>query len=296
MRRGAVGGGVVTVAVVVLALALSTGLAGCGQINPYAGRRTVVASFYPLAYVAQRVVAGHAHVIDLTRPGVEPEDLELDVTQTAEIADAEVAFYESGFQPAVDQAIAQTGPDHLVDTTATVPIRNDNPHFWLDPVLLARVARAFTATMANSDPAHQSDYRHNLHGLEQDLHRLDRAYETGLRTCRLHTVVTTHAAFGYLGHRYGLHFVSINGLSPDAEPSPEHLRRLQQVIRTRHLTTVFSETLASPVLARTLAGDLGLHTGVLNTLEGLTPATSDQTYLSLMRRNLAALQKANGCR
>jgi zinc transport system substrate-binding protein len=290
MRRGAVG------VVVALAVALSVGLAGCAPINPYANRRTVVASFYPLAYVAQRVVAGHAHVIDLTRPGVEPEDLELDVTQTAEIADAEVAFYESGFQPAVDQAIAQTGPDHLVDTTATVPIQDDNPHFWLDPVLLARVARAFTATMVKADPVHRSDYRQNLRGLEQDLHRLDRAYETGLRTCRLHTVVTTHAAFGYLGHRYGLQFLSINGLSPDAEPSPEHLRRLQQLIRDRHLTTVFSETLASPVLAHTLAGDLGLRTGVLNTLEGLTPATSDQTYLSLMRRNLAALKKANGCR
>ncbi|HET7357535.1 MAG TPA: metal ABC transporter substrate-binding protein [Nocardioidaceae bacterium] len=291
MMRGVVGG-----LVMALTVALSSGLAGCAPINPYAGRRTVVASFYPLAYVARRIVDGHATVIDLTRPGVEPEDLELDVAQTAEIADAEVAVYESGFQPAVDQAIAQTGPDHLVDTTATVPIRDANPHFWLDPVLLARVARTFTATMVIADPAHAADYRQNLRGLERDLHRLDRAFETGLRTCRLHTAVTTHAAFGYLGHRYGLHFVSINGLSPDAEPSPEHLRRLQQLIRQQHLTTVFSEALASPVLARTLAADLGLRTGVLNTLEGLTPATSNQTYLSLMRRNLAALKKANGCR
>ena len=285
------------VVAVVLSLATTAAaLAGCAQIDPYHGTRTVVASFYPLAYVAQRIVGPNATVVDLTRPGLEPEDLELDVAQTAEIADATVAFYESGFQPAVDQAIAETGPDHLVDTTATVPIRDANPHFWLDPVLLARVAKAFTATMVRADPAHEADYRRNLRGLERDLHRLDRAFAQGLRSCRLHTVVTTHAAFGYLGRRYGLHFVSINGLSPDAEPSPEHLRRLQQLIRARGLTTVFSEALASPELARTLAGDLGLRTGVLNTLEGLTPATRNQTYLSLMRRNLAALQKANGCR
>ena len=284
------------VVAVVLSLATTAAaLAGCAQIDPYHGTRTVVASFYPLAYVAQRIVGPNATVVDLTRPGLEPEDLELDVAQTAEIADATVAFYESGFQPAVDQAIAETGPDHLVDTTATVPIRDANPHFWLDPVLLARVARAFTATMVRADPAHEADYRRNLRGLERDLHRLDRAFAQGLRSCRLHTVVTTHAAFGYLGRRYGLHFVSINGLSPDAEPSPEHLRRLQQLIRGRGLTTVFAEALASPELARTLAGDLGLRTGVLNTLEGLTPATRNQTYLSLMRRNLAALQKANQC-
>ena len=296
MKRVRVGGLVPVLAAALALASVATALTGCSPIDPYDGRRTVVASFYPLAYVAQRIVGGHATVIDLTRPGIEPEDLELDVAQTAEIADAEVAFYESGFQPAVDQAIAQTGPDHLVDTTATVPIRDDNPHFWLDPVLLARVAKTFTTTMVDADPAHAAGYRHNLQGLEADLHRLDRDFHNGLRTCRLHTAVTTHAAFGYLGQRYGLHFVSINGLSPDAEPSPEHLRRLQQLIRNRHLTTVFSETLASPELARTLAGDLGLRTGVLNTLEGLTPATSDQTYPSLMRRNLAALKEANQCR
>ena len=290
MKRMLVGG-----LVVALAAALGTGLAGCAPIDPYRGTPTVVASFYPLAYVAQRIVAGHATVIDLTRPGLEPEDLELDVAQTAEIADSEVAFYESGFQPGVDRAIAENGPAHVVDTTATVPIRDDNPHFWLDPVLLARVARAFTATMVSADPAHAADYRSNLRGLEGDLHGLDRAFAAGLAHCRLHTVVTTHAAFSYLGHRYDLHFVAINGLSPDAEPSPEHLRGLQQLIRTQHLTTVFSERLASPTLARSLAGDLGLRTGVLDTMEGLTPATRDQSYLTLMRQDLAALRKANQC-
>ena len=284
------------VAAVLTVATAATALTGCAAIDPYAGTRTVAASFYPLAYVAQRIVGSHATVIDLTRPGLEPEDLELDVTKTAEIADAEVAWYESGFQPAVDQAVAQTGPDHVVDTTDTVPLKGDNPHFWLDPLLLARAAKAFTATLVQADPAHRTDYRRNLQGLERDLHRLDRAFRTGLRTCRQHLVVTTHAAFGYLGRRYGLHFVSINGLSPDAEPSPDHMRRLQQLIRTRHVTTVFSEALASPELATTLAGDLGLRTGVLNTLEGLTPATRHQTYLSLMRRNLTALQKANDCR
>jgi len=288
MMRAVAGG-------LVAALVAALSLTGCAPLDRYRGTPTVVASFYPLAYVAQRIVAGRAHVIDLTRPGLEPEDLELDVTQTAEIADSEVAFYESGFQPGVDRAIAANGPKHVVDTTATVPIRNDNPHFWLDPVLLARAARAFTATMVAADPAHRADYERHLDGLEQDLHRLDSAFAQGLRHCRLHTVVVTHAAFDYLGRRYGLRFVSINGLSPDAEPSPEHVRWLQQLIRRQHLTTVFSERLASPELAHTLAGDLGIRTGMLDTLEGLTPATHGQTYLTLMRHDLAALEKANRC-
>jgi zinc transport system substrate-binding protein len=107
--------------------------------------------------------------------------------------------------------------------------------------------------------------------------------------------VVSHDAFGYLGARYGLNLHPINGLSPDAEPSPAHLAELADLIESEGVTTVFSETLASPELADSLAGDLGLETAVLDPIEGLTEETEDEDYLSLMRANLAALRTANDC-
>jgi zinc transport system substrate-binding protein len=99
-----------------------------------------------------------------------------------------------------------------------------------------------------------------------------------------------------MGRRYGFHVVGINGLSPDAEPSPAHIRQLQDLIKHDGITTVFSERLASQKLAGSLAGDLGLRTAVLDPIEGLSNATANQDYLSLMRRNLTALRKADECR
>ena len=107
--------------------------------------------------------------------------------------------------------------------------------------------------------------------------------------------MVSHDAFGYLAARYGLTVESINGLTPDAEPSPAHLAELADLIESEGITTVFSETLASPELADTLAGDLGLSAAVLDPVEGLGDATADEDYLSLMRANLAALQEANDC-
>ena len=285
------------VAALVLLAVAGPVLAGCGGPTDAAGGRLrVLTSFYPLQYVSARVAGDHADVTNLTQPGKEPHDIELTVQQTKAVVDADVVVYEKGFQAAVDQAVSQNGPRHVVDAADSAGLSGDDPHFWQDPTRLSRVASAVERALADVDPKHAADYRRNLAGLRSDLAALDRSYRTALSRCRITTVVVSHDAFGYLGRRYGLHFVSINGLSPDAEPSPEHLRRLQQLIRARGLTTVFSEALASPELARTLAADLGLRTGVLNTLEGLTPATRNQTYLSLMRRNLAALQKANACR
>jgi len=41
--------------------------------------------------------------------------------------------------------------------------------------------------------------------------------------------------------------------------------------------------------------DLGIRTAVLDPVEGLSDATADQDYLSLMRANLRTLQKGNRC-
>lgn len=256
---------------------------------------SVVTSFYPLQYVAQRVGGDHADVTNLTQPGREPHDLEMTVRQTAQVSDADVVVYEKGFQADVDDAIDQNAPSHVVDAAEAAGLSGDDPHFWLDPTKLSVVAAAVERSLADDDPDHAADYARNLAALQDDLAALDAAFTRGLQTCRVRTIVVSHDAFGYLGRRYGLDVVGINGLSPDAEPSPAHLRALQDLIRQDGITTVFSEELGSPEFADSLSSDLGISATVLDPVEGLGDETADQDYLSLMRANLAALRMANEC-
>jgi zinc transport system substrate-binding protein len=279
-----------------LVAALAPLLAGC-SLPTAAGTAgtTVVTSFYPLAYVAERVTGRYADVANLTQPGQEPHDLEMGIRQTAALADADVVLYEKGLQPAVDAAVEQADPARVVDAARVVDLTGEDPHFWLDPVRLSQVATAFEAQAAAADPVHAAGYARNLVRLRADLARLDGDFARGLAHCERDTVVVSHDAFGYLGRRYGFRVVGINGLSPDAEPSPAHVRRLQDLARRDGITTVFSEELGSRALADSLAGDLGIRAAVLDPVEGLGDATADETYLSLMRANLAALRTANGC-
>lgn len=298
----------VRVLLVVLLAVVLAAVSGCADVRRGDARPRVVTGFYPLAFVARRVVGDHAEVVNLTQPGVEPHDLTLTVRQTALLSAADVGLYEQGLQPAVDRAMDVTAPRRALDVATVVRLRPPpssqiettagglDPHFWQDPILLARVARAFTTTMVAADPAHAAAYRHNDRALQRDLAALDRAYRTGLASCRIRTVVVSHDTFEYLGRRYHLRIEPIAGMSPDAEPSARHLAELAQLIRRDHVTTVFSERLASPALARSLAGDLGVRTAVLDPIEGLSPADPHATYLTLMRGNLAALRAAGGCR
>ncbi|HEY6932111.1 MAG TPA: metal ABC transporter substrate-binding protein [Marmoricola sp.] len=281
------------VTAVLLALVTTVSVAGCAVER--SSRPTVVASFYPLQFVAERIVGPDARVLDLTAPGVEPHDLELTVRQTAELSAASAVLYEHGLQPSVDEAVANNAPAHALDTTTVVPLRGEDPHFWQDPVLLARVARAFTRTMVAAQPAHAAAFRARDQRLQRQLRRLDADYRQGLAHCRTRTLVVSHDAFEYLGRRYHLQVHAIAGLTPDAEPSPRHLQQLAGLIRSSGITTVFNERLASSQMADTLSADLGLRTGVLDTLEGLTSTDPHASYLSIMRANLAAIRKADSC-
>jgi zinc transport system substrate-binding protein len=284
-----------------LALTFALGaLAGCAE-DAGSGRPQVVASFYPLQYVAERIVGDHAEVTNLTKPGVEPHDLELSPRQTADLAGADVVLHEEGLQPAVDEAVRNDRPAHVVDAAAVVELQSAegdhgrDPHFWLDPTLLAEVGRAFTKAISEADSAHADAYRAANEKLQADLQALDAQFRAGLAECRSRALVVSHDAFGYLGRRYDLEVHPIAGLSPDAEPSPRHLAELSDLISTDKITTVFSERQASPKLADTLASDLGISTAVLDPIEGLTSSDESEDYLSLMRDNLAAIKKAGGC-
>ncbi len=88
------------------------------------GRLQVVASFYPMQYLAERIGGDHVAVTTLTKPGVEPHDLELKPRQTAELNDAGLIVSLRGVQPAVDKAIEQAAAPHKVDAADLTELRH----------------------------------------------------------------------------------------------------------------------------------------------------------------------------
>ena len=299
-------------------LGLALALTGCSAFSddgagPGSSPR-VVAAFYPLEFVTERVAGDLAEVDTLAQPGVEPHDLELTIKETALIADASLVVYEKDFQPAVDEAVDQNAEGETLDVSGpanlvTFESEHDHdegeddhghdhdgldPHFWQDPLRLADVADAIADSLTEIDSDHADEYAARAAELRGDLERLDAAYTEGLANCERETIVVSHDAFGYLSG-YGIHVAPIAGLSPEAEPTPADLAELHELIEHEGITTVFSETLAPPALSETLAQDAGVVTEILDPIEGLTDDTADEDYVSLMERNLAVLQKANGC-
>jgi zinc transport system substrate-binding protein len=222
--------------------------------------------------------------------------VELNPRQVADVADAGLAVYLHGFQPAVDAAVKQEAKGRAFDVSSVVPLLDlgdgKDPHVWLDPVRFATIADRLGARMAEADPAHAAEYAARAATLHGQLDELNTAYADGLKDCRRRELVTSHGAFHYLADRYRLTQIGITGISPEAEPSPRRLAAAAKEARAHGATTIFFETLVSPKVADTIAREVGARTAVLDPLEGIS---GPGDYFSVMRDNLAALTTALGC-
>lgn len=304
--------------VLLATLPLVAGLAACGTSsgagNGNDGKPTIAASFYPFAYVAERVGGSFVTVENLTSPGVEPHDVELKPKQVADVQDADLVVYEQDFQAAVDAAVDQAdrSEDGTLDVASVVTLKpvqsgaaeegheedghgDEDPHAWLDPDNMIAITKAVETKLSTIDPVHAADYAANAAALEAELTTLSADFATGLETCRTRTIVTSHAAFQYLAARYELTQVPIAGIDPSNEPSPAQLASITKLVRNEGITTIFTEELVSPAIADTIADETGVATATLDPIEGLSDDTADETYVTLMEKNLAALKKANSC-
>jgi len=277
-------------------------------------RTTVLTSFYPLQYLASEIGGDRVEVESLTPPGVDPHTVELSPRTVTGMEDADLVAYLSGFQPAVDEAVAATGAtafdagEHteLLSTGETGHDHDDeghadhdhsgeslDPHFWLDPARLAEVAAALADELTAVDPEGAATYEENAERVVAELTDLDAEIDAGLARCTKDTIVVTHEAYGYLTSEHGIRQEGLSGIDPEAEPSPARLAEIADVVDEHGVDTVFVESLVSPAVSEALAADLGLRTEVLDPLEN--QQDPDLDYPAVMRANLAALQDALDC-
>ncbi|MCX4652233.1 MULTISPECIES: metal ABC transporter substrate-binding protein [Streptomyces] len=105
-----------------------TALSACSTSNAADGgngdKLKVTASFYPMQFLAERIGGEHVAVTSLTKPGVEPHDLELTPRQIGSISESDYVLYLKGIQPAVDDAIKQSGVKNTVDAATLTTLED----------------------------------------------------------------------------------------------------------------------------------------------------------------------------
>ena len=133
---------------------------------------TVMASFYPLKYLAEKVGGEHVTVTSLTPDGAEPHDLELSPKMVDSLASADAVVYLAGFQGAVDEAIEQHAPTTVIDVSSAaqlVAIDSTSNHPGEDEGTDEAQSGEAQSGKAQSGEAADHDHEHANHDHHHDM-------------------------------------------------------------------------------------------------------------------------------
>lgn len=290
-------------------LVLFTAGCGAGKTSaPEPGKKVaVVTTIFPYYDFVSRVGGDRVRVSCLVPAGVEPHDWEPTPRDIARVFGAQIFVYNgAGLEPWVDAQLgmlqergvkvveAARGLDLITASGREAAPGTVDPHVWLDPVQAEKIVAGIRDALISVDPQGAAYYSSRARDYIDRLKVLDEEYRAAAKTFKNRDFVTSHAAFAYLARRYGLHQLSVLGLSPDSEPDAAHMADLVSFCRAHRVRYIFTEKLVNPKLAQTLAREAGASTLVLDPIEGLTPAEQarGEDYLLIMRENLANLKKA----
>lgn len=241
-------------------------LAGCSHAvtRETPSGATVVTTTSTLASLAAGVVGDPSRVRSLVPVGASPEDYQPAPQDIEAIHDADVlvengANLEGWLQSDLDNA---RNPKLTVVVCADgLPVRDNNPHLWMDP----EFARAYVAkirdALVKADPPNAATYRKNAATYDAQLHALT------IRTQRkidsipapARTMIIFHNAFFYYNARFGIHTIGVVERNPGTDPSPRHLAEIIALARANHVRAVFAEPEYSPKLMAALAQSAGIR-------------------------------------
>lgn len=171
-----------------------------------------------------------------------------------------------------------------------------DPHVWFDPNNVIIWTDNIEQALSKRDPSNAQIYASNAESYRRELNELDGwiREQVGNLPGEKRKLVTDHQIFGYFAERYGFEQVGavIPSFSAGAEPSAQQIAALEDKIEQLRVPAIFVGQTVNPSLAERIARDTGIKVVPLYT-DSLTQAGGEaDSYLKLMRFDVAAIVKA----
>ena len=284
-----------------------------------ANKLTVVTTLFPLYDFATAIGGDKVNVTLLLPPGIEAHSFQPKPEDAIRVSSADLFIYTNEImEPWAVQFAQNLGSKKLtmVDSSTGVTFLKGgveeehgheghshgagmDPHIWLDFANAQTMVHNITAALIAKDPGNRAYYTANETTFSAGLKALDDNFRTTLSPCPKKTFLHGgHYAFGYLAHRYGLHYESASAVNADAEPTAANIINLLRKVKTLGLSHVYSEELLSPRVSEMIAREAKVSVLMLHGAHNISKEdfNAGTSFNSLMRKNLDSLKTGLQCK
>lgn len=277
-------------------------VAGCRE-KPTAGDRgdaappVVAVTIFPIGDIVRVLAGSAADVVVILPAGASPATFEPAPDLVRRLAVARLVIAVGAGADGWGGDLARAWGAELVVLTQDMALEHgNNPHVWLDPILVRdAILPRLTEALIRVVPTAPAPIRVRAVEYRDLLTALDREIRATLSAVESRAFVATHPAWPYFAERYDLRQVGVLYPAPGRELSPRELGALVDQARRAGVHAVFTEPQLGETGARALADELEARVGVLDPLGGPAVAGRD-SYQALLRFNARALAETLGGR
>lgn len=206
----------------------------------------------------------------------------------------EAAEAEEGHEAAETEHAHQEGEEHAAEEGHHHHGEFD-PHAWQSvhnaEVYVKNIADAFCAADATGCDIYKANaeaYIGKLDTLEGEIEAAVAEIPEDRRV-----VITSHDAFGYFEHEYGLEFLAPEGVSTESEASAADVAALIRQVGEDKASAIFVENITNPRLIEQIASETGIKIGGTLYSDALSDESGPaSTYIDMMTHNLNTIKGA----
>ena len=290
---------------------------GCGSTEPADadGKPRVVTTTAMIADAVRSIAGDRVDVRSLMQEGVDPHVYRPSRDDVDRLLRADLVLYngfllEGKMVETFGQirraggrirAVAEAVPESMRREDPDAPGVSD-PHVWMDPNLWSIVAEAVAEELRLLLPEAGDAIDAGLHEYRDEIAALD-VYARdmiGRIPESQRVLVTAHDAFGYFADAYGLEEFGIQGLSTESEAALRDIERLVEMIVTRRIPAVFTETsvqdrnIEALIRGARARGHTVALGGALYS-DAMGPAgTYEGTWIGMLDHNITMIARALG--
>lgn len=293
--------------------ALAVALLSCTPSDrtpaPISKKPTVVATSTIIADLTKRIGADEIQLTGILQPGTDPHVYEPVPKDSQSLETANLILYNGyNLEPGLIRLMNAAGvkarklavgevvkPLALSKAGKTVP----DPHVWGDVKNAIQMVQAIRDGLIELLPEDQEKFTQNAAQLVKELKQLDGWIDREIKTipASQRQLVTTHDAFQYYGHAYGIAIAgTLIGISTEEQPSAQTVRRLVEAVKVAGIPAIFAETTLNPQLIKTVAEEAGVKLAQKQLYSDSIGALGSEgdSYLKMMAANTRTIVEALG--
>ncbi len=248
---------------------MAVALVGCPGERAAETRPLVMVSVLPQQYVVDRIAGELVQVEVMIPPGASPHSYEPSLAKLSRLQDAalyvKVGHPNFPFEAAwLGGMLAEAPGLPVVDASAGLESREGDPHVWVAPRHVERLAIQVESALEKILPEHRDTLQANLAAFRTEIDVLDQEIRATLADKRGREFLVFHPAWGYFANAYGLEQLAIE--HENKEPDPRELEALIEQARADGIQVVFVQPQFDPAAARTVANEIGARVEPLDAL------------------------------